>query len=96
MRETLLGAIVGAAIGAVLVWLTLRPRLAQAAAAAETMAALLSTFSHDVRGALSAGVLMAERLQHNPDPAVREAAAILMSSMDRAAEAARVAGQRGK
>jgi K+-sensing histidine kinase KdpD len=95
MPAALFGAIAGAAIGAALVWFALRHRLAKTSAAADKMATQLSTLSHDVRSALSAGVLMAERLEHNSDPAVREAAAMLMSSMDRAAEAARVAGRQG-
>ncbi len=51
--------------------------------AAEVDAAT-ATLRHDLRGALSPALLMADRLTTNPDPAVRRAGEVVVRSIDRA------------
>ncbi len=50
-----------------------------------TQGKTLRVLSHDLRGALSPGVLMAERLESHADPQVRQSAQIISLALDRAA-----------
>ena len=76
----LLGAIFGA------VGMSLIRRRAEAAARAEVadLSAAVSALTHELRGALSPSLLMAERLERHADPAVRQSAEVIAKAMDRA------------
>ena len=45
---------------------------------------ILRKLSHDLRGILSPAMMVAERLQNNADPAIRNAATLILESLDRA------------
>ena len=64
----------------------LDPNLAQA----------IVKLSHDLRGALSPALLMAERLEGHADPKVKQAGETIAASMDRAAALAREASALAK
>ena len=73
----------------------------QAAAAAPAaldpgLALAIVKLSHDLRGALSPALLMAERLEGNTDPKVKQAGEVIAASMDRAAALAREASALAK
>ena len=65
---------------------TVDPALAQA----------IVKLSHDLRGALSPALLMAERLEGHADPKVKQAGETIAASMDRAAALAREASALAK
>jgi hypothetical protein len=46
--------------------------------------AKLRKLGHDLRGILSPAMMVAERLQNSPDPAISRAGAIILESLDRA------------
>jgi hypothetical protein len=88
--------VLGAVLGAAIAWLLAR-RAVQAAQAREAAAtAAISKLAHDVRGAMSPALLMAEHLESNSDPAVKRAATTIAQAMERAAEMARTASARAK
>jgi signal transduction histidine kinase len=67
------------------------------AAAPETLPpTALSRLSHDLRGALSPAMLMAERLEGHGDAGVRQAAEIISRALDRAATLCRDASAAAK
>ena len=47
----------------------------------------LRKLGHDLRGMLSPAMMVAERLQNNPDPAIKKAGTIILESLDRAVAA---------
>lgn len=53
-------------------------------AVAQQVNAATATLRHDLRGALSPALLMADRLTTNPDPAVQRAGEVVVRSIDRA------------
>ena len=67
-------AFLGLIIGVAATWWMLRQRTA----------AKLSRLRHDVRGALSPALLMAERMETHADSAVRQAADMITESLERA------------
>jgi signal transduction histidine kinase len=69
----------GAVVAAVLLPARRRQRRREAG-----MAKQLAKLSHDLRGALAPGLLMAERLEAHPDATVRQSVEVIMSSMERA------------
>jgi signal transduction histidine kinase len=69
----------GAAVAAALLPARRRHRQREA-----DMARQLARLSHDLRGALAPGLLMAERLEAHPDATVRQSVEVIMSSMERA------------
>lgn len=53
------------------------------------LADIVRRASHDLRGAVSPAMLMAERLETHPDPEVRTAAAVVAEALDRASAISR-------
>ncbi len=47
----------------------------------------LRKLGHDLRGLLSPAMMLAERLQNNPDPAVQKSGTLILQSLDRAVAA---------
>jgi signal transduction histidine kinase len=90
-------AVVALAIG-VLIGLRLRTGVPQAAVPAldPNLALAIVKLSHDLRGALSPALLMAERLEGHADPKVKQAGETIAASMDRAAALAREASALAK
>ena len=80
-----LALISGIGLGGFAVWFTRRQAEDTAHGRADELAVIVSKLTHDVRGALSPALLMAERLENHADPAVRQAATTITKSMDRAA-----------
>jgi len=80
-----LALIAGVAVGAFAIWYLRRQAEAEARAHLDALAASVSKLTHDIRGALSPAMLMAERLERHDDPAVRQAAETISKAMDRAA-----------
>jgi signal transduction histidine kinase len=68
-------------------------RLGAARARAATLAAAMVKLGHDLRGALSPAMLMSERLESNPDPAIRQAGTIVARALDRATALSQDASQ---
>ena len=56
----------------------------RAKAVAQQVNAATATLRHDLRGALSPALLMADRLTANPDPAVQRAGEVVVRAIDRA------------
>ena len=85
----LFATLVGLGAGGITVWFTRRGAAARAEARATALAATISRLTHDIRGALSPALLMAERLERHDDPVVRDAAETISRAMDRAATTCR-------
>ena len=83
MIELALAALMGALAGAAGAALLMRGRWSRR----------VSRLSHDLRGALSPALLMAERLEAHPDPKARQAGEIIAQSIERAANRAKQASQ---
>jgi len=86
----LVGVILGAILGAGLVWwLALRPAQAALARQQDESRAFdelrrrLQSLRHDLRGALSPAMLSADRLTMHQDEKVQRAANVVMASLDR-------------
>jgi len=47
----------------------------------------LRKLGHDLRGLLSPAMMVAERLQNNPDPAIQKSGTLILESLDRAVAA---------
>jgi hypothetical protein len=47
----------------------------------------LRKLAHDLRGLLAPAMMLAERLQNNPDPAVQRSGTLILESLDRAVAA---------
>ncbi len=47
----------------------------------------LRKLGHDLRGLLSPAMMVAERLQKNPDPAIQKSGTLILESLDRAVAA---------
>ena len=67
----------------------LLPKLLRLQRQEKAMAKALGKLGHDLRGALSPGLLLAERLEMHEDSSVRQAGQILMQAMERAASLAK-------
>ena len=74
-------------MGRALAWLGLCRR-SEAVALAESARKL----NHDLRGALSPALLLAERLERHGDPVVAQGGAIISAALERASEMGRDAG----
>jgi signal transduction histidine kinase len=83
--------VLGALAGGFGVWLVLGRRLHAARAGDAQWAEGIIKLSHDIRGAVTPALLMAERLEMNADPAVQQAASIIAQAMDRTSEIAKAA-----
>jgi signal transduction histidine kinase len=83
--------VLGAAAGGLGVWLMMARRLRADHAADARRAEIIIRLSHDIRGAVTPALLMAERLETNSDPAVKQAATIIATAMDRTTEIAKAA-----
>jgi signal transduction histidine kinase len=98
-----IGLVIGLAVGAAAATLLARRAIraartgqAQAQAREAAVAVAVSKLGHDLRGALSPGLLMAEHLEGNADPAVKRAATVIAQALDRAAELTRTASTLAK
>jgi signal transduction histidine kinase len=76
--------LVGFVLGCAAIWFMRRNAEALAQARMAEMAASVSRLTHDLRGAMSPALLMAERLERHDDPAVRQAAEVVAKAMQRA------------
>jgi len=85
----LLALLVGAVAGALVARALLRRDTASSPSGAQDVAKAMVDLSHDIRGALSPSLLMAEQLESNSDPGVRKAAGIISQAIDRASERAK-------
>jgi signal transduction histidine kinase len=83
--------VLGAVGGGLAGWLAMVRQMRAAHARDARLAQLVIKFSHDIRGAVTPALLMAERLEMNADPAVKQAAAVVASAMERTAEIAKAA-----
>ena len=77
--------LLGFTFGGIAVWFTRRGAEIAAQTRVGALTASVSRLTHDLRGALSPSLLMAERLERHSDPAVRQAAEVIVKAMDRAA-----------
>ncbi len=85
-----LAALVGGVVG----WLVRpMPMPAPAPEAPSPMREMVIKLGHDIRGALSPALLMAEQLEAHADPAVRQAAGLITRALDRSAELAKDLGR---
>jgi hypothetical protein len=82
---------IGAAAGGLAVWLVMMRQLRAARSRVAERTERVLKLAHDVRGAVTPALLMAERLEHSNDPDVRQAAALVASAMERTAELAKEA-----
>jgi hypothetical protein len=73
--------------GGAVAWVLL-PRLSRLRRQEKAMAKALGRLGHDLRGALSPALLLAERLETHQDSSVRQAGQILTQTMERAASLA--------
>ena len=48
--------------------------------------AVFRKLGHDLRGILSPAMMVAERLEDNPDPAISSAGTMILEALDRAVE----------
>jgi hypothetical protein len=93
----LAGAVLlGFGLGGIAVWFNRRNAEALAQSKVAELAMSVSRLTHDLRGALSPALLMAERLERHEDPAVRQAAEVVAKAMDRAATMCREASAAAK
>jgi hypothetical protein len=83
--------VLGALAGGLAVWLLMARQLRAISATDAKRAESIIRLSHDVRGAVTPALLMAERLELNPDPAVKQAATVIAAAMDRTTEIAKAA-----
>jgi hypothetical protein len=83
----ILALIVGVVLGGLAMLLPLRT----ARAREQALAVAIRKLGHDLRGAVSPAMLMAERLEQNADPAIRQAGTIITQAMDRAADLSKAA-----
>ena len=91
IRDAVLFFVLGAALGGLLVGLLMIQRLRAASSRLQQGAESVIKLAHDVRGAVTPALLMTERLQLHSDDAVRQAAAVMASAMERAADLAKAA-----
>jgi hypothetical protein len=85
LAASLLLGIAGGALAVRLGW----RRAAAADSRAEALAAILIRLSHDLRGALSPALILAERLEAHPDAKVRDAARLISAATERATQLCR-------
>jgi hypothetical protein len=88
--------LLGFGLGGMAVWFNRRNAEALAQTKVGELAMSVSRLTHDLRGALSPALLMAERLERHDDPAVRQAAEVVAKAMDRAATMCREASAAAK
>ena len=88
--------LLGAVLGAGVIWFMHRNAEAAARADVAELSAAVSALTHDLRGALSPSLLMAERLERHGDPAVRQAGETISKAMDRATSLCRDASTNAK
>jgi signal transduction histidine kinase len=96
IRFFFLVAVLGAALGGGFVWLLMARQLRTARRQAAEQSEAIRKLAHDVRGAVTPALLMTERLESNPDPAVRLAAGVVAKAMDRAADVAKAAAAQAR
>jgi hypothetical protein len=94
--DAFLFGVPGAALGGLLVWLLMAGQLRAARRGAAEQSEAVRKLAHDVRGAVTPALLMTERLETNPDPAVRLAAGVVAKAMDRAADVAKAAAAQAR
>lgn len=74
--------------GAFLMWFTHRaPPIPDDRAS--SMAIAIRRLTHDIRGALSPAMLVAERLENHADPGIRDAGAVVTRTLERVAQLCR-------
>jgi len=83
--------VLGALAGGLGVWVVMTRQLRAARASDIHRAESIIKLSHDIRGAVTPALLMAERLEMNADPAVKQAATVIATAMDRTTEIAQAA-----
>lgn len=88
--------LLGFGLGGMAVWFNRRNAEVLAQSKVAELAMSVSRLTHDLRGALSPALLMAERLERHNDPAVRQAAEVVAKAMDRAATMCREASAEAK
>ncbi len=88
---TAICVIVALAAGAGLGWLASSRQVRAVELRARSLADAVRKMAHDLRGALSPAMLMAERLESHADPAVSQAAGTISKALDRATDAAKPA-----
>ena len=90
VRDLVLFAI-GAVAGGLVIWLVMIRQLRVARSRAAERTEKVINLAHDIRGAVTPALLMTERLEQSNDPAVRQAAALAASAMERTSELAKAA-----
>ena len=91
IQYEILFIVVGLVAGGLAVWLVMAPQVRAAHTRDARLAQLVIKFSHDIRGAVTPALLMAERLEMNADPAVKQAAVVIAEAMERTTEIAKAA-----
>ena len=72
MRDVILSVVLGVAAGGLAVWLVMARQVAAARTRDAQWAQLIIKLSHDIRGAVTPALLMAERLEMHSDAAVKQ------------------------
>ena len=89
--DAVLLVVLGVIVGGLAVWLVMARQVRAARARDEQWAQLIVKLSHDIRGAVTPALLLAERLEMNADPAIKQAATVVSSAMERTTELAKAA-----
>jgi hypothetical protein len=89
--DAILLIMLGVVAGGLAAWLAMARQVRVARARDAQWTQLIIKLSHDIRGAVTPALLMAERLEMNADPGVKQAAAVVASAMERTAEIAKAA-----
>ena len=92
----LIGLVLGLLMGVGAVWLGMRARLREQGLRERRLAEAVRKLNHDIHGALSPPMLLAETLERHADPAVARAALTITSSLQRAAGLGTAAGALGR
>jgi hypothetical protein len=87
---------IGAALGGLIASLIMMQQLRAARSRAARRTERLIKLTHDIRGAVTPALLMAERLGLNSDPGIREAAGVVADAMERTAELAKAASSEAR
>ncbi len=85
----LAAGLVATGLAGLAVWWVQRRRLRAERQRSRVLAVAMVKLAHDLRGTLSPGLLMSERLESNADPAVRQAGAAVSRTLELAADLSR-------
>lgn len=91
-----LAALAIAAMGAAVTWAVLHNAGQANRVREQALAKSMVELSHDIRGALSPCLLMAERLESSADASVRQAGTIIAKAIDRASDIAKAGSELAK